>query len=451
MTPCVEHVNLSEVVAALSHALDLTEGQPEGHAGRTCLLGVRLAEDLGMHRDDVAALYHALLLKDSGCSSSAVRLSSLFGTDDIALKREGKLVDWTRPAEALPYMARGLQIRNPFTRARRTLQVALDLARNDGLVDARCERGARIVRELGFPPASAEAVRAIDEHWDGRGKPRGLRGEEIPPLARVACLAQTAEVFVTAAGRDAARATVRRRRGRWFDPAVADAFLAIGDGDPLWEHLLEAHHPGVVAARERTPLVVPTDDVRIDRIADAFAQVIDAKSSFTARHSRSVGEYAVAIGRAMGDDATALRDLRRAALLHDIGKLGVSTAILEKPGALTARERQEVMLHPMYTVQILSRVRVFGDIACSAGAHHERLDGTGYHQGLRGDEIDRMARILAVADVHDALTADRPYRAGMPVARALQVMRREAGTGLCPEVLDAHEAVLAGGGGLVRA
>jgi HD-GYP domain-containing protein (c-di-GMP phosphodiesterase class II) len=207
----------------------------------------------------------------------------------------------------------------------------------------------------------------------------------------------------------------------------------------------------VVAARERTPLVVPTDDVRIDRIADAFAQVIDAKSSYTARHSRSVGEYAVAIGRAMGDDATALRDLRRAALLHDIGKLGVSTAILEKPGALTARERQEVMLHPMYTVQILSRVRVFGDIACSAGAHHERLDGTGYHQGLRGDEIDRMARILAVADVHDALTADRPYRAGMPVARALQVMRREAGTGLCPEVLDAHESVLADGGGLVRA
>ncbi|MCB0872139.1 MAG: HD domain-containing protein [Thermoleophilia bacterium] len=445
-----QQVQLSEIVSALSHALDLTEGQPEGHAGRTSLLGIHIAGLLGVADEDVSSLYYALLLKDSGCSSSAVRMSRLFGTDDIELKRVGKLIDWTRASEVLPYVSRGVGVRNPLLRARKTLQVAMELARNDGLVDARCHRGAQIVAELGFPPAAAEVVRSLDEHWDGKGKPVGLCGEDIPRLARIACLCQTAEVFITSFGRDEARAMASKRRGRWFDPEVVDAFLAIPDDDPLWEQLEDAHDPNVVADSSPAPLLLPSDHSRLDHIAEAFAQVVDAKSAFTATHSRNVAAYAVTIARLMGYDARQLRDLRRAGLLHDIGKLGVSTAILDKPGRLTDAERDVIATHPRHTLEILSRVRAFEDIAPAAGAHHEKLDGTGYHRGLREDEIVRDARILAAADVFDALTADRPYRDGMPVDVALGIMRAEVGSALCPEAFAALEASLSGGMRLLR-
>lgn len=436
-------IRLSEIVAALSHALDLTEGQPAGHAGRTCLIGMRLAGALGLPEPDRAALYYALLLKDSGCSSSAARLSALFGTDDIALKREAKIIDWTRPREVLRYVHRGLGGGSALGRARRTLEVALELARNDGVIDARCERGAQIVRELGFPPAAADAVRALDEHWDGRGKPYGLAGEEIPVLARVACLAQTADVYLAMRGRAAAREMVRGRRGRWFDPRVADAFCAIGDDDPLWEALAEADDPLVVASHDPGDSGETPADERIDAIAEAFAQVVDAKSSYTFNHSLRVAGLAVAAAREMGVDEAALRDMRRAGLLHDIGKLGVSSAILDKPAGLTDAEFAEIRRHPEYGERILERVAVFRPVARMAGMHHERLDGRGYPRGVGGADIPMETRILTVADVYEALTADRPYRAGLAPGRALEIMRADVGPGLCREAMEAHEAALA--------
>lgn len=427
----------SEIVAALSHALDLTEGQVEGHAGRTCVLGMRLAEDLGVAPADRAALYYAVLLKDSGCSSSAARMSQIFGADDLALKRAGKLVDWTRPSAALRYVAGSLVEAGGLLNARHTLRVALEFARDEVVVDARCERGAQIVAQLGFPPSAADTVRCLDEHWDGKGRPRRLSGEEIPPLARIACLSQTAEVFVTSLGRDAARRMVRKRRGRWFSPEVADAFLAIPDADPIWEHLAEAHDPGVVARMEPDPEHEEAHDGHLDRIAEAFAQVIDAKSSYTFNHSTAVAEYAVAIGRALGEDDAGLLALRRAGLLHDIGKLGVSSAILDKAGRLTDEEFAQVRMHARFTEEILGRISLLAEIAPAAASHHERIDGGGYHRGLRGDAIPQGGRILAVADVFDALTADRPYRAGMPLADALAIMRSDRGTAFWPPALDA--------------
>lgn len=442
--------SLSEIVAALSHALDLTEGQPRGHAGRTCLIGMRIGDAMGISAPDRSALYYALLLKDSGCSSSAVRMATLFGADDIALKRAGKLVDWTRPTKAVSYVARGVGANSPVERARRTIRVALEISRRDGLVDARCERGAQILLSLGFPAAAADAVRALDEHWDGHGKPQGLRGEDIPLLARIACIAQTAEVFVTARGVTAARRMVRKRRGRWFDPAVCDAFLAIADADPLWGQLADDVTPASIAAVEPDGQRTIPSLERIDLLAEAFAQVIDAKSSFTFRHSEGVARIAVDIGRQFGMDASALRRLRWAGLLHDIGKLGVSSAILEKPGRLSAAETAEIRLHPLYTEQILSQVRAFDEIALSAAAHHERLDGRGYHRGLVGDEIPVDGRILAVADVYEALTADRPYRSGLTAAQARAVMRADVGAAFCPHAFAALEAVTGTGGRVSR-
>jgi putative nucleotidyltransferase with HDIG domain len=441
-------VVLSEVVAALSHALDLTEGQPRGHSGRTCLIGMRLARDIGIDRDLESSLYYALLLKDAGCSSSAARMSEIFGgADDIELKRAGKLVDFGNAAEALRFVrdqtgtsGRGL------ARAREVIVTAIRFAQSGGtLVEARCDRGARIVASLGFSAEAADAVRALDEHWDGSGRPDRRRGEDIPLLARIACIAQTVDVFLTAFGRSAAREMVRDRSGRWFDPQIAAAFDAIEDDDVIWEQLSAAADPTAVSE------VAPVADVRVatdddlDRIAAAFADVIDAKSPYTFNHSTGVARYAVAIAEVLGTSPTDVRSLRRAALLHDIGKLGVPNSILDKPGKLTDDEYSVVKVHPRHTEEILSRVAAFAPIAFVAGAHHERIDGRGYHRGLSGADLPVEARILAVADVFDAMFADRPYRAGMPVERIMNIMDADAGTAFCPRCVEAlHECLDAG-------
>jgi putative nucleotidyltransferase with HDIG domain len=417
---------MAEVVAALSHALDLTEGQPRGHAGRTCLIGMRLARDIDLSEAQQSSLYYALLLKDSGCSSSAARMREIFGgTDDLELKRAGKLVDFTRPSEALRFV----HDHAGTGRARDAVLAAIRFARAGGeIVEARCDRGARIIAELGFPADAAEAVRALDEHWDGKGRPRGLRGDAIPVLARIACLAQTADVFLTAYGLDTAREMVHDRSGRWFDPDLAHAFLAIPTNDALWDQVDAARDPDVIASEEPSgTLRVATED-DLDRIANAFADVIDAKSPFTANHSRGVAHYAIAIARELDVPADELGVLRRAALLHDIGKLGVSNSILDKPGKLTDEEFAAVRQHPRFTEEILCRVSVFSPIAFVAGAHHERVDGRGYHRGIGGEDLPRDARILAVADVFDALYADRPYRASMPIERIIEIMIGDIGT-----------------------
>ena len=137
------------------------------------------------------------------------------------------------------------------------------------------------------------------------------------------------------------------------------------------------------------------------------------------------------------------RDLRRAGLLHDIGKLAVSSRILDKPGRLTEEEFAAMREHTRFTLRILERVQCFRHLAGIAASHHERLDGSGYHRGLAAFDLPRPARILAVADVFDALTADRPYRAAMPLDRAPSIVREEAGTGLCPAAVAGLEASLA--------
>src|SRR5205814_10175919 len=177
-------------------------------------------------------------------------------------------------------------------------------------------------------------------------------------------------------------------------------------------------------------------------IAVAFAWVIDAKSPFTYHHSERVADFAVAIGRQLGLDEQGVVRLRRAALLHDIGKLSVPNRILDKPGKLTPSEWEVIKLHPYYTHQILQRVPVFGELAFDASAHHERMDGRGYFRNLPADMLSPPARILACADQLDALSAERPYRGKLPPEKVLSIMREERGTGLWPEAVDVIDKVL---------
>jgi putative nucleotidyltransferase with HDIG domain len=211
----------------------------------------------------------------------------------------------------------------------------------------------------------------------------------------------------------------------------------MADDDEPWRTLESGDAAGALAALEPEDRVLMADDARLDQVAEAFAQVIDAKSPYTFRHSEGVARWAVATGRVLGLGAKRLAELRRAALLHDIGKLGVSNRILDKPAKLTDAEMAVVRLHPEYTARILSRVGRFRELAEVAGAHHERMDGRGYHRGIATGTLPVEARILAVADVYDALSAARPYREALAHERVMAIMRADAGPGTCPDCFAA--------------
>jgi len=220
-------VRLSEVVSALSYALDITEGQPQGHAIRTCLIGMRLAEVVRLTDQERSALFYALLLKDLGCSSNAARLCSLFSADDLTLKRAHKLTDWTSGLASAGYaLSHVAPHRNPLARAWQVLQLGTrEKGSGREMTATRCERGADIARMLGLEPATQHAIRALDEQWDGSGMPLGLKGNDISLLGRIAGLAQTVEVFAHAFGPEEAYEVARRRRARWFDPELVMAIL----------------------------------------------------------------------------------------------------------------------------------------------------------------------------------------------------------------------------------
>jgi HD-GYP domain-containing protein (c-di-GMP phosphodiesterase class II) len=435
-------VLLSEVLAALSYALDLTDGQPPGHTLRTCIVGLRLADELALPPASRSALYYALLLKDAGCSSNAARMAALFGSDDQFVKPRMRIVEHARPLVSALQLARNVAVGGSWlARVRQFLHVATAPEAAREMVRIRCDRGAEIARRLGFPDETADAIRSLDEHWSGRGFPEGLRGDAIPLLSRIALLAQTVEVFFSDRGVDAALDMARARRGRWFDPRLVDRVLAWRRDSAWWAQLHSPEIlPVVVGAEPHTPAAPAADADRLDVVARAFADVIDAKSPYTFRHSTNVATLARGAARLLGLSAEEGRRLHQAALLHDIGKLGVSNLILDKPGRLTPEERAAIERHPLHTWDVLSRVSAFAGIARSAAMHHEKLDGSGYPWGVRGDELDVFARLLVVADIYEAMTADRPYRPGMTPHAAVALLHHERGTKLCPQAIDALTA-----------
>jgi HD-GYP domain-containing protein (c-di-GMP phosphodiesterase class II) len=431
-------IKMSEVMSALSYALDLVEGQPEGHSVRSCLIGMRLARDLGMDSFRRSALFYALLMKDLGCSSNAAKMCYLFGADDMATKGRVKSVNWRSFVESMRFAAINVAPGKPLVvKAMRLLGIAATSQRaGRELVQIRCDRGAKIARKFGLSEETAVAIHSLDEHFDGGGYPDGLIGDEIPIIARIMGLAQTAEVFLRQSGLEAMRDMARQRRGTWFDPELVNALLAIDERDELWRQLKDnaAEHLAAIEPEDR---VLVVDDKRLDEIAAGFAEVIDAKSPWTFRHSKGVAEVACGIGQVLGFAGARLRNLNRAALLHDVGKLGISNLILDKPGKLTPEELIEMRKHPGYTQSILLKVAGFRDLAELAASHHERLDGKGYHRGLDESQLSQDVRILCVSDMYEALAAKRPYRSDLTGEQVMDILKKNSPLGICPEVLAA--------------
>jgi HD-GYP domain-containing protein (c-di-GMP phosphodiesterase class II) len=428
----------ANILGALSQALDLVEGQPEGHALRTAKLALRLADELKLSDVDKEALYFAAVLKDSGCSNNAVRIQKMFGGDEFLAKQKVKLVDWTSNLESIKFAIAQTESGNTIGAKLRRLAQNLGHPAKvmDEVTEARCTRGAMIAKMLGLNAEVANAIHALDEHWDGNGSPYKIERTDIPLLARVLCFCQTFEVFVQSFGLNAAYQMAEERNHKWFDPEVVAACRAISSDSQFWTSFNDLEGISIQFAESHESAI----DADLDGIAEAFALIIDAKSSFTAEHSTRVARYAVQIGRYMDLPADTIKLLHRTGLLHDIGKLGISTAILEKPGKLEPEEFNQIKLHPKYSDLILRRIPTFEDIADLASTHHERLDGKGYWRGLGADQLSLTSRIMTVSDVFDALSANRPYRQALPLETIFQIMDRDIGSAFDPDCMIAlHE------------
>ena len=446
-----QNIHLAEIVGALSYALDITEGQPVGHSIRCCWIGMHVGRAIGLDDAALSDLYYTLLLKDVGCSSNAARLCQLYLANDLQFKSDYKFIDHTLP-QLLGFILSHTGMKESLAERFRAV---VNIVRNGGeiareLIETRCHRGADIARQMRFSETVAQGILDLDEHWNGKGQPLGLEGESISLGARIALLAQVIDVFYTSGGpRDAMR-EVRQRKGIWFDPNLVDVFEDIA-GDPnFWVGLGAADIEARVLALEPVQLVITIDDDYLDDVAAGFAKVVDSKSPYTSGHSDRVALFADMIAEAMGLSADRRRWLKRAALLHDIGKLGVSNQVLDKPGKLDDAEFDEIKRHPELGETILSRIAAFADLARIAATHHEKLDGTGYPRRLTAEHLPLETRIVTTADIFDALTADRPYRPAMPVSKALAIMSDMAGSAIDPvclaalrravELLDRHAA-----------
>ena len=438
-------LKLSELIGSLSHALDLTEGQPRGHCIRVCWIGMHIGRNIGLDQPALRELYYTLLLKDLGCSSNAARICELYLTDDLRFKRDFKTV-----GDSLPQMLRFVFSHTGLNAGLSDrLRGVVNILRNgpeiaDELIQTRCTRGADIARQLRFGDGVAAGIASLDEHWNGGGRPAGLAGEAIPLLSRIALLAQVVDVFQVTGGPSAALHEARDRSGGWFDPGLVAALERVGRSTGFWNTLRSADVEARVFAMEPRSDEVVVDDDYLDDIAAAFGQIVDSKSPYTSGHSTRVAHYVDAIALRLGMPTARRRWLRRGALLHDVGKLGVSNSVLDKPGKLDPDEWTQMRLHAQHTEDILSRIGAFAELARVSAAHHERLDGGGYPRGLSADRITLETRIITTADIFDAISADRPYRAAVPVPRTLEMMAETVGTAIDPLCFEALRQVVDG-------
>ena len=432
-------VRLGELLSALSLATDLGNGMPLEKTMRTCLLAVSVGRRLGLDGQDLSDAFYATLLRSIGCTAFASEEAAAYG-DDIVYRHTYFPVDFGRQDEIVEATRTNLARDEPSG----VREAAVERFFADGpriaseMAATACSVAVRFAARLGMTAGVSEALTQIWERWDGQGFPQQLDGEAIGIAARLTHLANVVEIDHRRGAQELAVSNVRRRRGGWFDPKVADAFLedagellAPLDRGSVWDAVLEAE--------PAPPLGLPA--AGLDAVTAAFGDFVDLKSPFTLGHSSGVARLAEAAGQLCGLDGPTLR---RAGDLHDLGRVSVSTGIWDKTGPLNPPEWERVRLHAYYSERILAQTPVLAPLAPVAGMHHERLDGSGYHRNAQATMQEPAARVLAAADVYQALTEPRPYRPPLAPAEAARQLQEEATDGRLDR--EAVAAVLQVGG-----
>lgn len=439
----VDHgVRIAELVATLSYAADLGLGQPMDHCLRQTVIAGRLADLTGATERERATTFYLGLLMNSHCHADATEQAAWFA-DDIAFKGEGVETLGMNTAQLIAFFMRRVGSHGSVAeRARRLASFPLTGQQLVlGFMTTHAALGAQFAERIGLDPEVSVAVSQAYEQWDGNGVPDQLAGERIGLPARLVQLAGPVEVFTRRHGLPAAVAMARRHRGTQFDPRLVTVFThhaaEVVDGldqSASWDAVLEVEP-------QPSRRVGGTD---LDSVLEAMADLADLKSPHLAGHSRGVANLVDEAARVSGGSAEERTTVRRAGLVHDLGRVGVSSATWDKPSRLSDTERERVRLHPYLTDRMLARVAALDDARTIAARHHERLDGSGYPRGLTAASLTPSDRLLAVADVYHAMTEPRPYRPALDGASAARQLRAEVRDGRLDG--DAADAVLRAAG-----
>jgi HD-GYP domain-containing protein (c-di-GMP phosphodiesterase class II) len=434
-------IRAAELVAALSVATDLGTGQPIEHAVRSAVLAVRLGELAGASADELADTYYVALLHASGCTSNGHEAGQLFG-DDIAHRAAFYLIDPTKPDEVVEFYRAFVGLgRPPEVRAKmfeRAIVEAGPRARES--LETMCEVAQRFAAWLGLRTSVQEALEYVFARWDGLGLPAAA-GEQIPLSIRLLHVAKDASLFLSAAGPERACAVLEDRSGAAYEPRLAE--LAVANLDAMLGELDESRMWDYALAIEPSPPVWLHADA-IDAGFATIAAITGLKTPWLREHCTAVAGLAEAAAWRANLNQDDVTLIRRAALAHDLGRVGVPNAIWEKPGALAFGEWERVRLHAHFTERAFAQSPALAPIGQVAGAHHERLDGSGYHRGVRAPEIDQPARILAAADCYVAMREARPHRPALDAAATEAELVRDASEGRLDP--DAVAAVLVAAG-----
>jgi HD-GYP domain-containing protein (c-di-GMP phosphodiesterase class II) len=427
-------VRLGEVVAALSLAADVGLGVPLETGLQLCALSLALAERMGLDETDRDRVFYLSLLRHIGCTAASDDVASVAG-DEIALRRGAVGVDLAAPRELLPYLLRLVSETTPP--ARRPLALARLLAGKSSITAASadvCEAARTLAGRLCIGRQTLDDLGVYYERWDGKGMLGTAAGDEIPPPVQVVQVAEAANAYGPAAAPD----VVRAHAGGMFAPPAADAFVrdpaaifAALDVPSLWE--IAAGRGGPIAA---------DDDGPFELLAD-FA---DLRSAYLAGHSRGVARLAALAGERAGLPPADVVGLRRAGLVHDVGRAAVPARVWGKPGPLTRSEWEQVRLHPYHAERVLARPAAFAALGRVASFHHERCDGSGYFRGVR--ELPASAKLLAAADALHAMTEPRPHRPALELEQAAPELRAGVRTGAFDG--EAADCVLAAAGATPR-
>jgi HD-GYP domain-containing protein (c-di-GMP phosphodiesterase class II)/biotin operon repressor len=438
-------VSLAELVATLSLVADLGMGRPMERVLRQTVIAMRLGAAAGMDPATCMSAYYTSLLTWVGCAVDTSEVAALFG-DETELYADTREADLDRVALAV-FVARHLGRGRPGFHRIGMVGKFLATAGHSvqRVMEAHCREASDLAGRLELGPAVSQPLLQAFERWDGRGIPGSAGGDNLAPAIRLVHLADSVEAFHQSGGASAALEVARERRGTQFDPDLVDCFRArhaeILDGlgsIGAWEEVI-ALDPQLGA--------VLSDD-QLDQALSALADFADLKSPLRLGHSRGVAKLAAQAGGALGLPASDVVMLRRSALVHDTGMIGVPSSVWDEPGTWNLSQRERARTHPYLTERMLARVPLLAKVGHCAALHHERLDGSGYPHGLRGEAISLPARILGAADVYNALRQPRPHRPAFDALDAERTMREEVRAGRLDG--DAVQAVLQAAGHRLR-
>jgi HD-GYP domain-containing protein (c-di-GMP phosphodiesterase class II) len=401
-------LRIAELLGALSLATDLADGFALEKSLRTAVLARRLADCHGCDATTLATTFWSSLLRFTGCTGFSHEEARYFAAgEDIALRQTLAMVDFGRPSTFVRRAVGNIARHAPLPARAAALGRLLGPGAPKRHALAQCEAGTAFARAVEMPDV-AEVLNLRDERWDGRGPRQVAAAEALPLAARIADVADTAELFAWNHGPEVALDELRRRRGGQLDPQLVDRFVREAPG--LWADLFGPSVWDLFLAAEPTPLRIAADDAAVARCLLAFARFSDLFSVYTLGHAVKVAALVERAAAAL-DLPEATRALaRNAGYVHDVGRVGVPNGIWEKPGALSPYERERVRAHTQHTETALRLAPALAGLADVACAAHERGGGAGYHRRLQAESIPAVARLLAAADVCVALESDRPHR-----------------------------------------